>query len=47
VSKPALERARSETRHALQKSLDAMDRSIESLKQELKHLQDEEAAGGA
>jgi hypothetical protein len=44
VSKPALERARVETRRALQKSLDAMDRSIESLKGELRRLQEEEAS---
>jgi len=46
VSKPALERAQTETRRALQKSLDAMDRSIRSLRQELQHLQEEEASQG-
>ena len=38
VSKPALERARAETRRALQRTLDAMDRSIVSLKVELHRL---------
>jgi hypothetical protein len=38
VSKPALEKARAETRRALQKTLDAMDRSILSLKAELHRL---------
>jgi hypothetical protein len=42
VSKPALEKARVETRRAIQKSLDAMDRSIESLRAELGRLKAEE-----
>ena len=41
VSKPALERARAETRRALQRTLDAMDRSIVSLKLELHRLNGE------
>lgn len=41
VSKPALEKARVETRRALQKTLDAMDRSIVSLKAELHRLHGE------
>jgi len=45
VSKPALERARTETRRGLQKTLDAMDRSIEALKRELGRLHAEEAGG--
>jgi hypothetical protein len=43
VSKPALEKARGETRRAIQKSLEAMDRSIASLKQELRRLNAAEA----
>jgi len=46
VSKPALEEARGETRRAIQKSLDAMDRSIASLKQELRRLNAAEAGQG-
>jgi hypothetical protein len=43
VTKPALEKARGETRRAIQKSLDAMDRNIASLKQELRRLNAAEA----
>ena len=46
VSKPALEKARLETRRGIQKSLDAMDRSIESLKRELQRLKKDESAQG-
>jgi hypothetical protein len=46
VSKPALAKAREETRLGIQKSLDAMDRSIESLKAELGRLQTEEKGHG-
>jgi hypothetical protein len=46
VSKPALEKARLETRRAIEKSLDAMDRSIESLKHELQSLKEQERSGG-
>ena len=38
VSKPALEKAQVETRRAIQKSLEVMDRSIESLREELGRL---------
>jgi hypothetical protein len=44
VSKPALEKARAETRRALRKTLDAMDRSILSLKAELHRLNGESAS---
>ena len=46
VSNPALERARTETRQAMQKTLNAMDRTIDSLQQELRRLREAEAAGG-
>jgi len=46
VSKPALERARVETRQAMQKTLDALDRTIDSMEQELRRLQAEESGGG-
>lgn len=46
VSKPALERARAETRRALQKTLDSMDRSIVSLKAELHRLNGSSDSGG-
>jgi len=46
VSKPALEKAKAETRHAMQKSLDDLDRSIASLKAELRRLQAEESTEG-
>ena len=46
VSKPALAGAQAETRRAVQKSMDAMDRSIQSLKRELQRLQEEEASQG-
>ena len=47
VSKPALEKVRADTRRAIRRSLDAMDRSIASLKAELKSLQREESRGGS
>ena len=43
VSKPALEKARAETRRGIQQTLAAMDRSIASLKAELKRLRAKEA----
>ena len=47
VSKPALEKARADTRRAIRRSLDAMDRSIASLKSELRSLRKEESRGGS
>ena len=46
VSKPALEKAQLETRGAIQKSLDAMDRTIESLRRQLERLKKEDASRG-
>lgn len=54
VSKPALERARAETRQAMRKTIQALDRSIAALEKELARLDSEErsrrgasASGGA
>jgi len=43
MSKPTLEKAKEEARRAIRKMLAAMDRSIESLKQELGRLEEREA----
>ena len=43
VSEPALEKAREGARRAIRKTLAVMDRSIESLKQELGRLEEREA----